>query len=260
MRASFVVRLRLLWLLRLTFLPAAAKCEPQSTINTEHGALHTFLSFPDGFHCDLTLCQSAEAMKREENLTVRSWVWGGILCTGLTTPLQDLRGEVETVRVAVDKEYTDLKEKLDQRASVRERKATLQRFLQIASSVDKIEMLLGLGGLGGGSESENGGSGDGGSNGGGGASRSGTNNAGDDGEADGSGGKLIERVASEFNQLQFHAEQCSSRSPFLDKISPRIKTITETLERQLEKSFRRGLVGHQEPPPPWLNARQSQIL
>jgi hypothetical protein len=153
--------------------------------------------------------------------------------------------------VAVDKEYTDLKEKLDQRASVRERKATLQRFLQIASSVDKIEMLLGLGE---GSESENGGSGDGGSNSGGGASRSGggasrngTNNAGDDGEADGSGGKLIERVASEFNQLQFHAEQCSSRSPFLDKISPRIKTITETLKRELEKSFRRGLVGHHEP-------------
>jgi hypothetical protein len=53
-------------------------------------------------------------------------------------------------------------------------------------------------------------------------------------------GGLIERVASEFNQLQFYVTQCK-QAPFLDKIKPRIITITTTLQEALEQSFRTGI-------------------
>ena len=61
-----------------------------------------------------------------------------------------------------------------------------------------------------------------------------------DGLSGGAGGGLIERVASEFNQLQFYVTQCK-KAPFLDNIKPRIITITTTLQEALEQSFRNGI-------------------
>lgn len=152
---------------------------------------------------------------------------------GLTAPLNELKGEVDAVKSKVDDEIVALQTKLVQRTAVRERKAMLQRFLQIASSVDKIETLLRLTdgsdvtavAAAGGSDSSEGAAAE---------------------ELSGGKGKLIERVASEFNQLQFHVTQCNSRSPFLDKISPRVAQITETLRAQLEKSFRQGIAEQED--------------
>lgn len=87
--------------------------------------------------------------------------------------------------------------RITRRAHIREQKALLQRFLNISASVDKIEKLLAYTGddgmsLGGSGGDVTGGGGD---------------------------GDLIERVASEFNQLQFYVTQCK-RAPYLDKIGP----------------------------------------
>lgn len=54
-------------------------------------------------------------------------------------------------------------------------------------------------------------------------------------------GKLIERVASEFNQLQFYVTQSVTTSAFLDDIGPRISKITLTLQKGLKRLFTCGL-------------------
>eukprot|EP00039_Didymoeca_costata_P029220 m.23686 g.23686 ORF g.23686 m.23686 type:complete len:687 (-) comp7532_c0_seq2:72-2132(-) len=132
----------------------------------------------------------------------------------LSEPLDEIKQEVQDVKSKIDSEAQKLKEKIEQRSLVRERKVVLQRFLHIAASVEKIEALLGLG--------------------------KNSDLQPIDGDLTGDSGQLIERVASEFNQLQFYVTECN-RAAFLDSIAPRIGAITETLKTRLEQSFRRGI-------------------
>ncbi|XP_061646075.1 conserved oligomeric Golgi complex subunit 2 isoform X2 [Phyllopteryx taeniolatus] len=53
-------------------------------------------------------------------------------------------------------------------------------------------------------------------------------------------GQILERIATEFNQLQFHAVQ-SKGMPLLDKVRPRIAGITSMLQRSLEGLLIEGL-------------------
>ena len=53
-------------------------------------------------------------------------------------------------------------------------------------------------------------------------------------------GQLIERVATEFNKLQFYVTK-SKGLPLVEKIKPRIANITTTLQYSLEGSFLEGL-------------------
>ncbi|XP_036684506.1 conserved oligomeric Golgi complex subunit 2 isoform X7 [Balaenoptera musculus] len=53
-------------------------------------------------------------------------------------------------------------------------------------------------------------------------------------------GQMLERIATEFNQLQFHAVQ-SKGMPLLDKIRPRIAGITAMLQQSLEGLLLEGL-------------------
>ncbi|CDQ78049.1 unnamed protein product [Oncorhynchus mykiss] len=53
-------------------------------------------------------------------------------------------------------------------------------------------------------------------------------------------GQILERIATEFNQLQFHAVQ-SKGMPLLDKVRPRISGITSTLQQSLEGLLIQGL-------------------
>ncbi|CAJ0943149.1 unnamed protein product [Ranitomeya imitator] len=53
-------------------------------------------------------------------------------------------------------------------------------------------------------------------------------------------GQILERIATEFNQLQFHAVQ-SKGMPLLDKVRPRIAGITAMLQRSLEGLLLEGL-------------------
>ncbi|XP_064789480.1 conserved oligomeric Golgi complex subunit 2-like isoform X4 [Oncorhynchus masou masou] len=53
-------------------------------------------------------------------------------------------------------------------------------------------------------------------------------------------GQILERIATEFNQLQFHAVQ-SKGMPLLDRVRPRISGITSTLQQSLEGLLIQGL-------------------
>jgi len=135
----------------------------------------------------------------------------------LTSPLQELKKEVVGLKTSMDAEIKELDQRLHRRVDIRAQRTLLQRFLNISASVDKIEKLLS-------------------------SSQPSKTSAMSDVDSLVSGsGELIERVASEFNQLQFYVTQCQRGTPFLSEISPRIKTITNTLQDALELTFRKGI-------------------
>ncbi|CAH1263348.1 COG2 [Branchiostoma lanceolatum] len=128
----------------------------------------------------------------------------------LSVPLGQLREEVMTVRTAMDTAVQEIENRLATRAAIRDKKACLQRLMNITHSVEKIEKILDIQ---------------------------------DQGQGDGEReltGQLIERVATEFNQLQFYVTQ-SKGLPLVEKIRPRIAAITTTLQHSLETSFLEGL-------------------
>ncbi|KAI8482591.1 Conserved oligomeric Golgi complex subunit 2 [Branchiostoma belcheri] len=158
----------------------------------------------------------------------------------LSVPLGQLREEVmQTVRTAMDTAVQEIESRLATRAAIRDKKACLQRLMNITHSVEKIEKILDIQDQGQG--------------------------MGKDLPdvpaifkrpcAHGPGalhakifvrrcteltGQLIERVATEFNQLQFYVTQ-SKGLPLVEKIRPRIAAITTTLQHSLETSFLEGL-------------------
>eukprot|EP00040_Diaphanoeca_grandis_P037914 m.251337 g.251337 ORF g.251337 m.251337 type:complete len:737 (-) comp33894_c0_seq1:176-2386(-) len=145
----------------------------------------------------------------------------------LTTPLQELKKEVKGLKTSMDSEIRELDERLRRRVDISAQRTLLQRFLNISASVDKIEKLLSTA-----QPPQSKTSGEGGD----------STSATRDIESLMSGsGELIERVASEFNQLQFYVTQCQRGAPFLTEISPRIKRITTTLQDALERTFRKGI-------------------
>ncbi|XP_022091249.1 conserved oligomeric Golgi complex subunit 2-like isoform X2 [Acanthaster planci] len=134
----------------------------------------------------------------------------------LSIPLGQFKEEVLTVRQAMDDAIRVVEEKMAARARLREKKAVLQRLINITKSVEKMESILKIAG-------------------------SSTTVDGEDGEDSIElSGQQIERVASEFNQLQYYVTQ-SKGLPLVEKIRPRIAAITVTLQHSLEKSFQEGL-------------------
>ncbi|XP_059157216.1 conserved oligomeric Golgi complex subunit 2-like [Physella acuta] len=130
--------------------------------------------------------------------------------TNLTTPLGQLKEEVLSVQTAMDEAIKGVQEKIRQQQEIQRKKAVLQRLMNITASVEKIEKLLGI--------------------------KQGT-------DTDTPGeltGPLIERVATEFNKLQFYVTR-SKGLPLVDKVKPRIAAITTTLQFSLEGSFLSGL-------------------
>ncbi|XP_077993852.1 conserved oligomeric Golgi complex subunit 2-like [Glandiceps talaboti] len=131
----------------------------------------------------------------------------------LSVPLGQLREEVLTVRNSMDEATQIVEKKMAARTEIRDRKATLQRLQNIIQSVDKMEKILQL--------------------------QKSTEGMEHIGHSDLTG-QLIERVASEFNQLQFYVTQ-SKGLPLVESIRPRIAVITTTLQMNLERSFEEGL-------------------
>ena len=129
--------------------------------------------------------------------------------SNLTVPLGEMKDQVMTVKVAMEEAVKAVVEKLKQRELIREKKACLQRLMNIISSVEKIEKLLGI------SNNQQ--------------STPGTLT-----------GQLIERVANEFNKLQFNVTKSKGHA-LVDKIRPRITSITTTLQYSLEGHFVEGL-------------------
>ncbi|XP_022332171.2 conserved oligomeric Golgi complex subunit 2-like [Crassostrea virginica] len=128
----------------------------------------------------------------------------------LTTPLEHLKEEVMTVKTAMEDAILAVEEKLKRREQIRQKKASLQRLMNIIHSVEKIEKLLGI-------------------------------HSGDHSSTTGQlNGQLIERVANEFNKLQFYVTK-SKGLPLVEEIKPRIANITTTLQYSLEGQLLEGL-------------------
>ncbi|XP_050417131.1 conserved oligomeric Golgi complex subunit 2 [Patella vulgata] len=133
----------------------------------------------------------------------------------LTVPLGQLKEEVLSVRTAMDEAIEVVERKLNQQKSVQQKKACLQRLMNITHSVERIEKLLGIQMAPDTSETQ-------------------PVNPGQ------LSGQLIERVATEFNKLQFYVTK-SRGLPLVEKIKPRIANITTTLQFSLEGAFLDGL-------------------
>ncbi|XP_061405710.1 conserved oligomeric Golgi complex subunit 2 [Lethenteron reissneri] len=133
----------------------------------------------------------------------------------LRVPLGQLREEVLCVRSALNEVIQAFDDRLAKRTDIRKKKACLQRLMHVIRSVEKIEKIL-----------QTQGSRDG-------LSASDTNSV-------PLAGQTLERIATEFNQLQFYAVQ-SKGMPLLDNIRPRIAGITATLQHSLEGLLLEGL-------------------
>ncbi|KAI8784556.1 conserved oligomeric Golgi complex subunit 2 [Biomphalaria glabrata] len=129
----------------------------------------------------------------------------------LSTPLGQLKEEVLSVQTAMDEAIKAVQDKIKHQQEIQRKKAILQRLINITHSVEKIEKLLGI--------------------------KQGTDIPYTAGEFT---GPLIERVATEFNKLQFYVTR-SKGHPLVEKIKPRIAAITTTLQYSLEGSFLSGL-------------------
>ncbi|OBS68356.1 hypothetical protein A6R68_03103 [Neotoma lepida] len=136
----------------------------------------------------------------------------------LSVPLGQLREEVLSLRSSVSEGILAVDERMSKQEDIRKKKVccgmSVLRLIQVIRSVEKIEKILN-------SQSSKGAS-----------------------PLEASSplltGQVLERIATEFNQLQFHAVQ-SKGMPLLDKVRPRIAGITAMLQQSLEGLLLEGL-------------------
>ncbi|XP_053315724.1 conserved oligomeric Golgi complex subunit 2 [Spea bombifrons] len=131
----------------------------------------------------------------------------------LSVPLGQLWEEVLSLKTSVRDVIRDVDERLAKREDIRKKKMCVLRMIQVIRSVEKIEKILN-------SQS--------------------CKEGGSDQSSPLLTGQVLERIATEFNQLQFHAVQ-SKGMPLLDKLRPRIAGITAMLQQSLEGLLLEGL-------------------
>ncbi|KAJ3123098.1 Conserved oligomeric Golgi complex subunit 2 [Nowakowskiella sp. JEL0407] len=139
----------------------------------------------------------------------------------LRRPLDKVKADVDVIHTNLKRVISELDEKLEKRGSIREKKACLLLFLGIHESVSKIEEMLNITHHG---------------------DESFTSDETMDPPQD--DGKLIERVAIEYNQLQFLVSR-GKDTPFVSNIEWRITrikdSITTSLSRALKQSYQQVL-------------------
>lgn len=132
----------------------------------------------------------------------------------LSVPLGQLREEVLSLRSTVSEGIRAVDERMSKQEDIREKKMCVLRLIQVIQSVEKIEKILN--------------------------SQSSKETHALEAHSPLLTGQILERIATEFNQLQFHAVQ-SKGMPLLDKVRPRIAGITAMLQRSLEGLLLEGL-------------------
>ncbi|XP_060063002.1 conserved oligomeric Golgi complex subunit 2-like [Ylistrum balloti] len=182
------------------------ECRRRVPLETLRDDLSTYLKILRSAMIELINKDYADFVNLSTNLVGMDKAIGN-----LTTPLNELKDEVLTVKMAMDQAIYAVEQKLKQREQIRHKKACLQRLMNIVQSVEKIERLLGI-------------------------------QSGEGGETIQTqlNGPLIERVANEFNKLQFYVMK-STGLPLVEQIRPRIVNITSTLQVSLEGHFLEGL-------------------
>eukprot|EP00111_Clytia_hemisphaerica_P003375 TCONS_00009640-protein len=133
----------------------------------------------------------------------------------LCGPLDQFKEQVLAIQKDLKGALDVVEKKLEQRRKVREKKSCLHHLITVVHSVEKIEKTL---------------------------------------TADLKSpdmeifmhedkthpGHVLERVAGEFNQLQFHVNQ-SKGHPIIESIKPRVALITSKLQENLETTFEQGI-------------------
>ncbi|KAL2083696.1 hypothetical protein ACEWY4_021469 [Coilia grayii] len=132
----------------------------------------------------------------------------------LSVPLGQLREEVLSLRTSVHEVIEAIDTLLSKQEDIQRKKMCVMRLIQVVRSVEKIEKIL---------HSENS-----------------KDNTSLETSSPLVAGQILERIATEFNQLQFHAVQ-SKGMPLLDKVRPRIAGITAMLQQSLEGLLIQGL-------------------
>ncbi|XP_020042417.2 conserved oligomeric Golgi complex subunit 2 isoform X3 [Castor canadensis] len=132
----------------------------------------------------------------------------------LSVPLGQLREEVLSLRSSVSEGIRAVDERMSKQEDIRRKKMCVLRLVQVIQSVEKIEKILNSQG----------------------SKETSTLEA----NSPLLTGQMLERIATEFNQLQFHAVQ-SKGMPLLDKVRPRIAGITAVLQQSLEGLLLEGL-------------------
>ncbi|KAF3708114.1 Conserved oligomeric Golgi complex subunit 2 [Channa argus] len=132
----------------------------------------------------------------------------------LSVPLGQLREEVMSLRSCVSEVIQAIDNQLSKQDDLQKKKVCVLRLIQVVRSVEKIEKILH------------------------------SQNPKESSSLEISrpllAGQILERIATEFNQLQFHAVQ-SKGMPLLDKVRPRIAGITSMLQQSLEGLLIEGL-------------------
>ncbi|XP_053731076.1 conserved oligomeric Golgi complex subunit 2 [Synchiropus splendidus] len=132
----------------------------------------------------------------------------------LSVPLGQLREEVMSLRSCVSEVIQAIDNQLSKQEDLQKKKVCVLRLIQVVRSVEKIEKILN------------------------------SQNSKESNSLETSSpllaGQILERIATEFNQLQFHAVQ-SKGMPLLDKVRPRIAGITSMLQQSLEGLLIEGL-------------------
>ncbi|KAA8583662.1 hypothetical protein FQN60_014870 [Etheostoma spectabile] len=132
----------------------------------------------------------------------------------LSVPLGQLREEVMSLRSCVSEVIQAIDNQLTKQEDLQKKKVCVLRLIQVVSSVEKIEKIL--------------------------HSQSSKESSSLEISSPLVAGQILERIATEFNQLQFHAVQ-SKGMPLLDKVRPRIAGITSMLQQSLEGVLIEGL-------------------
>ncbi|XP_018604763.1 conserved oligomeric Golgi complex subunit 2 [Scleropages formosus] len=132
----------------------------------------------------------------------------------LSVPLGQLREEVLSLRSSVNEVIQAIDDRLSKQDDIQRKKMCVLRLIQVVRSVEKIEKIL--------------------------HSQSSKDTASLEMNSPLLTGQILERIATEFNQLQFHAVQ-SKGMPLLDKVRPRIAGITAMLQQSLEGLLIEGL-------------------
>ncbi|XP_021076027.1 conserved oligomeric Golgi complex subunit 2 [Mus pahari] len=132
----------------------------------------------------------------------------------LSVPLGQLREEVLSLRSSVSEGILAVDERMSKQEDIRKKKMSVLRLIQVIRSVEKIEKILN--------------------------SQSSKDVPSQEASSPLLTGQVLERIATEFNQLQFHAVQ-SKGMPLLDKVRPRIAGITAMLQQSLEGLLLEGL-------------------
>uniref|UniRef100_A0A672GTN9 Conserved oligomeric Golgi complex subunit 2 n=1 Tax=Salarias fasciatus TaxID=181472 RepID=A0A672GTN9_SALFA len=132
----------------------------------------------------------------------------------LSVPLGQLREEVMSLRSCVSEVIQSIDNQLSKQEDLQNKKVCVLRLIQVVRSVEKIEKILN--------------------------SQTSKESSSLEISSPLLAGQILERIATEFNQLQFHAVQ-SKGMPLLDKVRPRIAGITSMLQQSLEGLLIEGL-------------------